>query len=180
MRLAPTDTTSTISLKGLFTMRLALLLVSGCALAGCSQASATPAGETRCNHAGTDAERQAVAATVQLYFRGHATGNGEFFRQALHPEAKVMWVKDGALAQRTSAEFAAGAKGSPADDEARRSRKIVMIDIADDAAIAKVELAYPDATFIDYLSLLRVDGKWVVMNKIFHRGAPKAAVPSHG
>ena len=137
--------------------------------------------ERRCSHgaAATDAEYQAVAATVKLYFQGHATGNGDFFRKAFHPDAKLFWVRDGALAQRTSAEFIAGADGKPADDEAKRVRKIAMIDIADDAAVAKVELDYPDATLIDYLSLLRLDGKWVVVNKIFHRGAPRPAVPSH-
>jgi hypothetical protein len=162
-------------------VRLALAVVAGIAglallLAACSPAAAAPA--ERCN-AGSDAERQAVAATVQLYFQGHATGNGDFFRKAFHADAKLFWVKDGALAQRTSAEFAGGASGKPADDEARRVRKIAMIDIAGDAAIAKVELVYPDATLIDYLSLLKLDGKWVVVNKIFHRGAPRPAVPSH-
>ncbi len=166
-------------------MRLALLVVvvSGLAVAG-GPAGVAPAGaEPPCNHAGakaSDPERQAVAATVQLYFQGHATGNGDYFRKAFHADAKLFWVKDGALAQRTSTEFVAGAAGKPADDEARRVRTIAMIDIAGDAAIAKVELAYPDATLVDYLSLLKIDGKWVVINKIFHRGAPRPAVPSHG
>ena len=136
--------------------------------------------ERRCNHgvAATDPEYQAVAATVKLYFQGHATGNGDFFRKAFHPDAKLFWIKDGAVAQRTSAEFAAGASGKPAEDEAKRVRKIAMIDIADYAAVAKVELDYPDVSFVDYLSLLKLDGKWVVVNKIFHRAAPKP-VPSH-
>ena len=126
----------------------------------------------------SDPERQAVAATVQLYFQGHATGSGEFFRKAMHPEGKMFWIKDGALAQRPFPEYIAGAPGKPADDEARRVRRILMIDVTGDAAVAKVELAYPDATLIDYLSLLRIDGKWMVINKIFHRSAPRPAVPS--
>jgi len=166
-------------------MRLAavMLAVFGLAVFAASSRAGGNASdpEHRCKHAGaasTDAEYQAVAATVKLYFQGHATGNGDFFRKAFHPDAKLFWVKDGALAQRTSAEFAAGANGKPADDEGKRVRKIAMIDIAADAAIAKVELEYPDMSFIDYLSLLKLDGKWVVVNKIFHRGAPRPAVPS--
>jgi hypothetical protein len=137
--------------------------------------------ERRSNPAGAggEAERQAVAATVQLYFQGHATGSGEFFRKAMHPEGKMFWIKDGALAQRPFPEYIAGAPGKPADDEARRVRRILMIDVTGDAAVAKVELAYPDATLIDYLSLLRIDGRWMVINKIFHRSAPRPAVPSH-
>jgi hypothetical protein len=136
--------------------------------AACSKVGAAPA----------DAEREAITAAVQLYFQGHATGDGEYFRKAFHPEAKLFWVKDGALAQRTSAEFAAGAAGKPADDEARRARKILLLDYSADAAIAKVELDYPGGGFIDYLSLLKIDGRWQIVNKIFHRRPAKAAVPS--
>ena len=135
---------------------------------------------TACNRlsAAPSSERDAVAATVQLYFQGHATGDGQYFRKAFHGEAKLFWVKDGALAQKTSAEFAAGASGKPADDEAKRVRRIALIDISGDAAIAKVELDYPSGPIVDYLSLLKLDGRWVIVNKIFHRGAPAGAVPS--
>lgn len=128
-----------------------------------------------CSHsvaAAADPERDAVRAAVELYFRGHATGDGTFWKRAFHPEAKLFWVKDGAFSQRTSAEFAAGASGKPPADEAKRVRTVHLIDIAGDAAVAKVELSYPDVRFIDYLSLLKVDGKWVIVNKIFHRMPP--------
>jgi len=112
-----------------------------------------------------------VAATVQRYFQTHATGEGEHIRQAFHRDAHVFSVVDGALAAMTRDEFAARFPGKPAADEARRARRILSIDISGDAAVAKVELDYPDAHIIDYLSLLRLDGSWVVMNKIFHRDA---------
>ena len=122
-----------------------------------------------------DPEGDAVRKTVELYFQGHATGNGDFFRKSFHTDARLFWVKDGALAQKTSTEFAAGAGGKPADDEARRVRRILLVDVSGDAAIVKVELDYPSVKFIDYLSLLKVGGTWVVVNKIFYR---VPAVPS--
>ena len=141
-------------------MRMLLLLL---AIAGCHRVDAAP-----------DAQRDAVIATVKLYFQGHATGDGEYFRKAFNADAKLFWVKDGALAQKTSAEFAAGAAGKPADDEAKRVRTITLVDIAGDAAIVKAELSYPTVKFVDYLSLLQVDGRWQIVNKIFH----KTEVPS--
>lgn len=116
-----------------------------------------------------DGDQAGVRAAVELYFQGHATGNGDFWRRAFHPEAKLFWVKDGAFAQRTLAEFIGGAAGKPADDEAKRTRKITLIDVTGDSAVAKVELDYPAIKFTDYLSLLKLDGKWVIVNKIFHR-----------
>jgi hypothetical protein len=130
-------------------------------------------------HAAADPERAAVEATVQLYFQGHATGDGNYFRRAFHTDAYLFWVDKGALAKKSSGEFAAGATGKPADDEARRVRKILAVDISGTAAIAKVELSYPTVHFIDYLSLLKIDGKWMIIDKIFYREPPAAnAVPS--
>lgn len=57
-------------------------------------------------------------------------------------------------------------------------RKILQLDHAGDAAMVKVELRYPAVTFIDYLSLLKIDGRWQIVNKIFHRRLPAPAVPS--
>src|SRR5262249_34028816 len=112
-------------------------------------------------------EEPAVRECVELYFKGHATGNGDYFRQAFHPEAKLFWIKDGQFAQRTSAAFAAGGAGKPAADEAQRKRRIVLVDITHDAAVVKVDLDYPGRHLVDYLSLLKIDGRWKIVNKIF-------------
>lgn len=117
--------------------------------------------------AGSDEE--AVRAAVGHYLKGQATGDPEEFRKAFHPEAKLFWVKDGQLAQRTSAEFIAGASGKPADDEAQRKRRVVLVDVADDVAVVKIELDYPKVFFTDYLSLHKVGGEWRIVNKSFTR-----------
>ena len=116
-----------------------------------------------------DAEEEAVRATLEHYLLGHATGDGAHFRQAFHPDARLFWVNGDTLAQRTSADYAAGASGRPAADEAQRKRRIVSVDISGSAASAKIELDYPQVLLVDYMSLLKVDGRWVIVNKIFHR-----------
>jgi hypothetical protein len=126
-------------------------------------------------HAASDPERDAVQATVRLYFQGHATGDGSYFRRAFHPDAYLFWVDKGKLAKKSSEEFAAGASGKPAADEAQRVRKIALVDISGNAAIAKAELAYPGMRIVDYLSLLKIDGKWTIVDKIFYREALPAS-----
>lgn len=111
-------------------------------------------------------------AAVEAYFRGHATGDGAHFRQAFHPVANLYWVRADTLATRTSAEYAAGASGRPAPDEAARRRRIVSLDVVGTAGVAKVELDYPTVTFVDYLSLLKLDGTWRIVAKTFNV-APK-------
>ena len=110
----------------------------------------------------------AIRATIEHYFRAHATGDGSHLMQAFRPELHVMSVnKDGALQMRTRDEFAKVFSGKPADDEAQRKRTIEMIDISGNAAIAKLKLDYPKITFIDYFTLLKIDGEWKVVNKTF-------------
>jgi Putative lumazine-binding len=49
-------------------------------------------------------------------------------------------------------------------------RKVVSVDVVGDAAVAKLELKRPDALLTDYMSLLKVDGRWLIVSKIFTRG----------
>ncbi|QDZ08691.1 nuclear transport factor 2 family protein [Sphingomonas panacisoli] len=113
-------------------------------------------------------EEANVRATLNLYLQGHASGSGDYMRQAFVPEARLLFMRDGKLTQVTSEEYASRFTGKPADDEAKRKRSIGLIDIAGDAAIARIDLDYPDAKFVDYMTLLKIDGKWRIVNKSFN------------
>ena len=52
-------------------------------------------------------------------------------------------------------------------------RRIVMVDVTGETAIAKVELDHPDALLTDYFSLLRIAGDWKIVHKTFHRQIKK-------
>ena len=106
-------------------------------------------------------------AAVEHYLAGHATGNPAEFTAAFHPKAMLYWNRDGQLAERTSAEYIAGATGKPAADEAQRKRRIESLDVTGNVGMAKVVLDYPAVRFTDYLSLLRVGNEWRIINKIF-------------
>ena len=114
-----------------------------------------------------NAEEAAVRAAIEHYFRAHATGLGEHHRKVFHPEAKLFFINEGKFTQRTSEDYIAGSPGKPAADEAQRKRTIEMIDITGDAAVAKLVLDYPNAKLTDYMSLLKVDGEWKIVNKTF-------------
>ncbi len=120
-----------------------------------------------------NAEEAAVRAAIEHYFRAHATGLGEHHRKVFHPEAKLFFINEGKFTQRTSEEYIAGSPGKPAADEAQRKRTIEMIDITGDAAVAKLVLDYPNAKLTDYMSLLKIDGEWRIVNKIFTREMKK-------
>jgi hypothetical protein len=113
-------------------------------------------------------EDAAVRQALDHYLQGHATGDGAHFRLAFHPDARLFWIRDGQVAQRTSEEYAAGASGRPPADESQRKRWIESVDVSGNAAVAKIVLDYPGARFTDYMSLLKVNGEWKIVNKTFH------------
>lgn len=121
-----------------------------------------------------NAEEAAVRQPLENYIRGHATGQGEHFRKAFHPDAKLFAIRDGKYWQLTSEEYIARAAGKPAADEAQRKRTIESIDITGNAAVAKIVLDYPQVKFTDYMSLLKIDGEWKIVNKTFY-AEPKGA-----
>ena len=114
------------------------------------------------------AEEAAVRAAVGHYLKAHQTGLGEHHRKVFHPEAKLFAVREGKFWQLTSEEYISRSPGKPAADEAERRRSIESVDITGNAAVAKVVLDYPNVKFTDYMSLLKIDGEWRIVNKTFY------------
>jgi len=114
------------------------------------------------------ADEAAARVPLENYLKGHATGDGEFMRKAFHADAKVFWYRDGKLNQVTSAEFAGRFTGKPAPDEAQRKRWIESVKITGNAGVGVIVLDYPTTKFTDYMSLLKVDGEWKIINKTFY------------
>jgi hypothetical protein len=48
-------------------------------------------------------------------------------------------------------------------------RQVTSVDVTGDAAIARLRLERPAVVVTDYMSLLKVDGRWQIVNKIFSR-----------
>jgi hypothetical protein len=116
----------------------------------------------------SSAEEAAARVPLENYLKGHATGDGEYFKKAFHPESKLFWYRDSKLMTRTSAEYIAGASGKPAADEANRKRWIESVKITGNAGVGIIVLDYPTTKFVDYMSLLKVDGEWKIVNKTFY------------
>lgn len=64
---------------------------------------------------------------------------------------------------------AGGVPPRPAGTPDPTAKRVVMVDVSGTAAVAKLELRSPNGTLTDYMSLLKVGGRWQIMNKIFSR-----------
>jgi hypothetical protein len=113
----------------------------------------------------------------RYYFEGVRRSDTSAAHRAFHPAMRTMYsVHHDTLAQRSIPDWlsaiAQEAPDPPKPDDV--PRRVVSVDVSGNAAIAKLELSYPDATVTDYMSLLKVNGEWTIVGKIFDR-RPKAA-----
>lgn len=117
------------------------------------------------------ADEAAIRQTVQYYFDGGKNRDSLTLRKAFHPEARMLFARDGKLVLVPIAEYITGVGSNQPKPGAVDSteRKVVSVDVVGDAAVAKLELKRPDAVITDYMSLLKVDGRWQIVNKIYTR-----------
>jgi hypothetical protein len=120
-----------------------------------------------CYAYGQQPEEAAVRKAVGYYIQGHATGDPEYFRKAFSDKATLSWIKEGKLSQRSVADYIAGAPGKSAPDEAKRTRTIEEVSITGNIAVVRIALDSPETHIIDYLSLLKIEGEWKIVSKIF-------------
>jgi hypothetical protein len=117
---------------------------------------------------GQTADKDAVRVPLENYLKGHATGEGEYMRKAFHTEGNLIFIRDGKFTTRSFADYIAGFNGKPAADESDRKRYIESVDVAGNAATGKIILDYPAMRFVDYMTLLKIDGEWKIVSKVFY------------
>lgn len=121
------------------------------------------------------AEMKAASVPVENYIKALQTGSINYARLAFHKDARMIGNRRDGFVSMPIEEWMKGLQGKPADDEAQRKRSFRILDLTATTGIARVELIYPDVTFIDYMPLLKVDGEWKIMNKFFHAIRPPVA-----
>lgn len=117
------------------------------------------------------ADEAAIRQTVQYYFDGGKNRDSLTLRKAFHPEARMLFARDGKLVVVPIGEYITrvGSERLEPGEVDSTERRVVSVDVVGDAAVARIELKRPEALLTDYMSLLEVDGRWLIVNKIFTR-----------
>ena len=116
-------------------------------------------------------EKDAVRVPLENYIKAHATGDPEYARKAFHTEGNMTFIREGKYTSETFDSFIKRAfTGKPAADEDKRQggRKIEAVDVKGNAAVAKIVLDYPNVRFVDFMTLLKINGEWKIVNKSFY------------
>ncbi len=119
------------------------------------------------NAATNVSEYGAIAKVVQHYIDGAKSGRGDDMKPAFHKDATIFgYAGDDLFAGPIQKLFAWNDENGPATElEAR----IASIDVIGTAATVRLELDnWTGSRFTDLFTLLKVDGEWKIMNKVFH------------
>ena len=114
-----------------------------------------------------------IEAVIRYYLAGAIAGKGELMRPAFHPEATIYgYVGPDLFAGPVQGLYDWNDNNGPATGLKAR---IAAIDLVGTVASARIELDdWTGHRFTDFFNLLKVDGEWKVMNKVFHLHAPEA------
>jgi hypothetical protein len=124
-----------------------------------------------------DDDKQAIQATVQLYLDGLYEGDAEKLAASFHPTSALTYEADGKITILPRDEWLAAvrARPSPRSQGLSREDEILTIDQSSPtAAFVKLKCAISPRFFTDYLSLLKVEGRWQVAQKVFATRVEKA------
>ncbi|MCF2446993.1 nuclear transport factor 2 family protein [Dyadobacter sp. CY345] len=110
----------------------------------------------------------AVSFVLQNYFKGVYTGDIVLLRQVFHPAALVAGDIKGQPYFKSLAEYLYGVENrkSPFALKETFRMEIISIEIINSIAIAKVHLPMFEFNYYDLLSLTKVGGDWVIVNKL--------------
>jgi hypothetical protein len=112
----------------------------------------------------------AVHDVLKSYFDSLYFCDVETLERVFHPKAIYATADETPLLYRTMAEYApvVAARQSPASRNERRRDHVDGIDFAgENTAFARVRCSIGARDFVDFLTLVRTDGQWRIIAKVF-------------
>lgn len=116
--------------------------------------------------------RSAIEAMLADYFDAMHTQDMEKFDRVFHTDVVLYSAQTGELNRRPYDVYrdAVVNRESPQSKGEVRKDEILLIDeISDTAAMAKVQLQMFGGVMQDYLTLIHIDGRWQIISKIWER-----------
>jgi hypothetical protein len=115
-------------------------------------------------------EHEQITRAIQPYLDGAKAGKGSMMKPAFHENATVYGYLGDVLVQgpiQLIYDWTDTLGPAP-----KIKPRIVTVDVAGSAANVRVEVDHwQKYRFTDVFNLLKIDGKWQIVNKIFHTHA---------
>lgn len=126
----------------------------------------------------TGSERAAIEHVVQLYIDGASKGEPEKLREAFHGQAWMFGSLGGDRYDVPVEKLIEMTAAQPLDTDGSFTARISSVEQIGDAAVVRLEEdgCWGGVSFVDFFTLVKVDGAWKIANKTFaHTGGSPAA-----
>lgn len=111
-----------------------------------------------------------IAAALQPYFDGLYDGDVNLMRRIFHPSCRLHAAPDGVAADMDMETYYARVNERPSPrslNQARHDAIITIVASGEGGATAVLRTARAPRLYTDFLSLLRIDGRWQIVAKTY-------------
>lgn len=113
-------------------------------------------------------EKEAITATVQLYFDGMIERDRAKLEQAFISEARLIGYRGEDFTITTFEDWANSTSAGGKRDPSKYKNVILDIELKGNIALAKTELFWPGIYYYDFLTLIKKDGVWKIVHKTWY------------
>lgn len=123
-------------------------------------------------------ELNAIIDTVYLYLRGMHESDLDALRRAFHPNLQSYGYRESKLSISTGQNFIdlVDSLDTPADIGERFDMGIEQIDVTGSVAHVRVRDLHLGMVYTDYLALVKIEGRWLIVNKMYHKHQDSKAI----
>ena len=107
---------------------------------------------------------------VRECLQNYMSGQGDRVEKAFHPSATMKYIdyQSKEFKDVPIAEYIARVKANTGP-RTERTIEIVALNVEGSAAQAKIKIETPKVIMYDYMNLLKINGEWKIVSKIFSR-----------
>lgn len=119
-------------------------------------------------YASNKSETEQITETLMDYIEGSTNGQPNRLKTSFHPDLNLYYVRSREFRVWSGKAYIEDTKeGQPTGE----TGKILSIDYENDIATAKIQISHPesDTPYIDYLMLMKMNGRWIILHKMFTR-----------
>ncbi|MBP8308055.1 MAG: nuclear transport factor 2 family protein [Burkholderiaceae bacterium] len=115
-------------------------------------------------------DQAAIEQTIQTYFDGLYEGDADKLGSVFHDNSALTWDLDGKISVLPRDAWLKMVRERPSakSQNLARDDAILLLDQSGPTtAFVKVKCQIPPRYFTDYLNLLKTNGKWLIVQKVY-------------
>ncbi len=113
-------------------------------------------------------EAETIEQVIHNYFQTYLYADPDGILNSFHEDTRLLTTDNGKLEKTEMRDWIENLKQRRSRGDIRTARtEIISIEYVGDMAFVRASLQFETFAFSDYLSLLKIDGFWKIVGKIY-------------